>query len=886
MIPKKNLFAGALGKLHNIGGSECFSIPHTVNVPVQYQVNSNLVGDFVICSLDGRLWCLKRSNRFYFFALKWNPDTLKLEFAASISRINETILARGLDWILTGKVLIKVLDDSPYIATFNLFSDSSVLTLQEGQNIAHCYSILPPLCEFEAVDDVPVLINEFQIVENLLIRRYSNGYMLSRLIPLEFFQTRIVQNSPLFDNDFSVSYSDNHIIAHNSGLWGAGKYALGKVFLLPAVFDSMGNVTTFYLYFQYEHKLPRSPRFLRTLIENLTVAEFNGHSFALINNPLSWEDAKYDCIARGGHLATCTSKEKNDFLTTLAGGVFVSLGATYETVQENWRWINGEEWNYTNWTAAYDDYSIADYSNYHILLLRNGEWDLAENDSRGRYICEWDSLEMYDIFLNHMNDETDSFSLAPAFLADNLHGYKFNSGHNLCSLSDDNSLLNPVSGEWSAVSEHNGNIHFDINQSKAISLDDKGANFLHDDNVRFDCNTLNQWLAPAGHVDALDDNFIVSSADNLSIVTHPDSGFAREALHNKVLPLSAPLGNGYRFSLGCSTNNSNRILVDVNQIASNTNSHQPILWNNVYKHALDLELVNVVRDIDLVYECVADIMYLPFFLGEPIHYRVLDRYSDYKTPVSSNFPRIPSDNNIYPVVLLDASVDVYYIDPVNGNVCFFDNLHATFDDYEFYSGNFFASTSTRAPKKVTHITDDITIINGKIGFWCTTYYINEDAVRNGHKPTVLRTEEFFLPLKDIPDNLKIWCIPNKLRNMNYRYYPVFQHYSSGKQGIILDSVSNSYACFHETSTNLQFALACPNVPDITQIEYYINSFACETPHINIDNDKKKFLHSIHIAGKEKGYTDLGYLYDLYVFRSTLHTDIFNFDSELQRSGIS
>ena len=711
MIPKKNLFSGALGKLQNIGGSKAFTTPHTVDVPVQYQINTNSIGDFVTCSLDGRLWGLKRSNRFTFFALKWNTDSHKLEFAASITRINDTVLARGLDWILTGKVLIKVLDDSPYIATFNLFSDSSLLTLQEGQNIAHCYSILPPLCEFEAVDDIPVLINEFQIVENFLVRRDSNGYMLSRLIPLEFFQTRILQCSNLFSDELSLSHSDNHIIAHNSKLWGAGKYALGKVFLLPAVFDAQGKATTFYLYFQHEHKLPRSPQFLRLLIndlDNLTVTTFEGHSFALIKNSKSWEDAKIDCIRRGGHLATCTSKEKNDFLDSLAEGTEAWLGAVREAFHDNWVWVNGEEWEYENWcNKIIDDvYSHTQncgmflshiFNEYNGLIFEYVKLQLDDDgttiqygDIKNVYICEWDSLDVYDTWLNHMNDEFDSYSLAPAFLGDILHGYKFNSGHNLCSMSDDNNLLNPVAGEWEALSEHNGNIHFDVNQSNAVSLDNNGANLLLDDNIRLDCNTLNQWVAPAGHVDALDDNFIVSSADNLTLVTHPQSAFMREALHNKVLPMSAPLGNGYRFSLGHSTNSSNRKIVDVNQIASSAHPPKSVLWNNVYRHALDFELVNIVRNVVfcmsiasldtfgayaygyLFYGEETAVFSTPFFCSNDFFYKYLNRDSNYQNPILDfASPRIPSDNNRYPLVILEISVDVYYVDPVNGNVCFF-----------------------------------------------------------------------------------------------------------------------------------------------------------------------------------------------------------------------
>ena len=792
--------------------------------------------------------------------------------------------------------------------------------------------------------------------------------MLSRLIPVEFWQNKALQKISLFNDESSFSPADNHIIAHNSRLWGAGKYALGKVFLLPAVFDSQGKATTFYLYFQHEHKLPRSPRFLRLLnddLAKLTVATFEGHSFALIKKSKSWDDAKNDCIARGGHLATATSKAKNDFLVSLANSTLsdtysIWLGGKSEYPHNNWKWVTGEKWGYENWYNGIDN--NYEYSNsngcgiildhfYDLLNAWTFEYahfnlnglNVEYGAMRNYYICEWDSLDVYDTWLNHMNDELDTFSLAPAFLGNNLHGYKFNSGHNLCSMSDDNSLFYPASGQWLDVSphnedvdeissEHNGNIFFDINQSKAVSLDEKGANLLLNSNARFDCNTLSQWLAPAHSIDAINDNLIVATADNLSIATHPDSNFMREALHNKVLPLSSPIANGYQFSLGHSANSNNRKIIDVNQIESDAAVNQPVLWNKIYKQALDIELINVARDVtfgdmpgiahwdnlDISTIFVNGVangvknMTTPFFSRNGILFRVSTVDSNFQNSILYyNFfgsPDINSTRAYYSI--LEASVDIYYIDPDNGNICFFDNIRANFDDNEFYVYKDSLGEPIAYVKKATYV-DYVSIVQGKIGFVCTTYHCNEPHY--GY-PLIQRTEVFFFPIKDIPDNLLLWCIPNR----------VGVHYSSGRQGIVLDKIENSYALFHETSTNLPFALYCPDAPDINK---EVTSFACQEPYSslesNVESDKKKFLHSLHIAGVMKSdhvawhdskgglvgefvYDDKNnlvdivgdpmdengiscnqyFIYDLYIFRSTLHNDFFNFDAELKRSGLS
>ena len=44
---------------------------------------------------------------------------------------------------------------------------------------------------------------------------------------------------------------------------------------------------------------------------------FGGHTFKLYNYPLTWANAKTACEIIGGHLATSTTAEKNDFLTSL-----------------------------------------------------------------------------------------------------------------------------------------------------------------------------------------------------------------------------------------------------------------------------------------------------------------------------------------------------------------------------------------------------------------------------------------------------------------------------------------------------------------------------------------------------------------------------------------
>ena len=82
---------------------------------------------------------------------------------------------------------------------------------------------------------------------------------------------------------------------------------------------------------------------------------FNGHTFKLYDQSLTWHEAKVMCEALGGHLATSTSAEKNVFLTSLimyklskiqTSAYTAWLGGTDEVEEGVWHWITGEEWNY------------------------------------------------------------------------------------------------------------------------------------------------------------------------------------------------------------------------------------------------------------------------------------------------------------------------------------------------------------------------------------------------------------------------------------------------------------------------------------------------------------------------------------------------------------
>ena len=89
---------------------------------------------------------------------------------------------------------------------------------------------------------------------------------------------------------------------------------------------------------------------------------FGGSEYWLVADKyISWDSAKVKAEAAGGHLATVTSVEEQSFLQQnvlnsfkgelwLGGFQLEDLGLA--EAKENWQWVTGEPWDYTNWHSG------------------------------------------------------------------------------------------------------------------------------------------------------------------------------------------------------------------------------------------------------------------------------------------------------------------------------------------------------------------------------------------------------------------------------------------------------------------------------------------------------------------------------------------------------
>jgi hypothetical protein len=122
----------------------------------------------------------------------------------------------------------------------------------------------------------------------------------------------------------------------------------------------------------------------------------NGHWYQRFDNIMTWHEAKAHCENIGGHLATITSQDENDFV--YANLVIPTddywLGGTDEVVEGDWRWITGETWDYTNWALGQPDDAHGGQDYLLFWSMFPNSWDDAGCPGTCSYefsfICEWD----------------------------------------------------------------------------------------------------------------------------------------------------------------------------------------------------------------------------------------------------------------------------------------------------------------------------------------------------------------------------------------------------------------------------------------------------------------------------------------------------------------
>jgi hypothetical protein len=103
------------------------------------------------------------------------------------------------------------------------------------------------------------------------------------------------------------------------------------------------------------------PIHLTSVVSSPETWEGNGHEYAVVGaDGIEWDAARQATTALGGgwHLATITSAAEQAFVASLPlSGVEFWLGGfqdplSTQAADENWRWVTGEAFTYTNWNRT------------------------------------------------------------------------------------------------------------------------------------------------------------------------------------------------------------------------------------------------------------------------------------------------------------------------------------------------------------------------------------------------------------------------------------------------------------------------------------------------------------------------------------------------------
>lgn len=155
--------------------------------------------------------------------------------------------------------------------------------------------------------------------------------------------------------------------------------------------------------------------------------EYNGHSYSLISEILSWNQAKEYCERVGGHLATITSAAENNAITSMLSAKDSAYWIGAECTNGEWKWITDETWEFTNWGKGEPAFMDKDHlcarvnceTTFSIEMrgyeFNYGDWDACQHFDAykhtipmGGFICEWEpekdklSGEATDYIVQHL----------------------------------------------------------------------------------------------------------------------------------------------------------------------------------------------------------------------------------------------------------------------------------------------------------------------------------------------------------------------------------------------------------------------------------------------------------------------------------------------------
>ena len=141
---------------------------------------------------------------------------------------------------------------------------------------------------------------------------------------------------------------------------------------------------------------------------HVNTVSYNGHTYYLYNDCLTWDEAKAKCEELGGHLVTITSTDEQE---TVAGLIQRQARRGYwigGSSDNGSTWVNGEEFSYSNWEPGEPNADGGE--DCYGIYTDKGTWNdwLGSDRTLGLgFVCEWNE-EKVDNSDNPDNPDKES----------------------------------------------------------------------------------------------------------------------------------------------------------------------------------------------------------------------------------------------------------------------------------------------------------------------------------------------------------------------------------------------------------------------------------------------------------------------------------------------
>lgn len=117
--------------------------------------------------------------------------------------------------------------------------------------------------------------------------------------------------------------------------------------------------------------------------------KFKDKFYFVFEEKCTWQIAREKCENLGGKLAIVPDEATQAFLTTLANGRFLWLGASADKTEGRWEWVDGSKMEYRNFAKG----EPSGQGENCLLLKNSGYWNDYNNEGGNwngfGFICEW-----------------------------------------------------------------------------------------------------------------------------------------------------------------------------------------------------------------------------------------------------------------------------------------------------------------------------------------------------------------------------------------------------------------------------------------------------------------------------------------------------------------